>query len=295
MTIKGSAKSKSVLETVMQLIFLCCGLVAVLAVVAISVYMVIAGGPAIAEVGVGKFLLGVIWQPTAQDPQFGILPMILSSIVGTFGAILLGVPIGLLTAVFMSQVAPRGLVKIVRPAVELLAGIPSVVYGLIGMMIIVPMVGKIFNLASGATMFSAIIVLAIMILPTIISVSETSLDSVREELREASLALGATPIQTIFKVIIPAARSGIVSGVILGIGRAIGETMAIIMVCGNVANMPNLFKSVRFLTTGIASEMSYAGGLHREVLFSIGLVLFIFIMVINIVINRMFKKQKNDE
>ena len=295
MTIKGSAKSKSVLETVMQLIFLCCGLVAVLAVVAISVYMVIAGGPAIAEVGVGKFLLGVIWQPTAQDPQFGILPMILSSIVGTFGAILLGVPIGLLTAVFMSQVAPRGLVKIVRPAVELLAGIPSVVYGLIGMMIIVPMVGKIFNLASGATMFSAIIVLAIMILPTIISVSETSLDSVREELREASLALGATPIQTIFKVIIPAARSGIVTGVILGIGRAIGETMAIIMVCGNVANMPNLFKSVRFLTTGIASAMSYAGGLHREVLFSIGLVLFIFIMVINIVINRMFKKQKNDE
>ena len=295
MTIKGSAKSKSVLETVMQLIFLCCGLVAVLAVVAISVYMVIAGGPAIAEVGVGKFLLGVIWQPTAQDPQFGILPMILSSIVGTFGAILLGVPIGVLTAVFMSQVAPRGLVKIVRPAVELLAGIPSVVYGLIGMMIIVPMVGKIFNLASGATMFSAIIVLAIMILPTIISVSETSLDSVREELREASLALGATPIQTIFKVIIPAARSGIVTGVILGIGRAIGETMAIIMVCGNVANMPNLFKSVRFLTTGIASEMSYAGGLHREVLFSIGLVLFIFIMVINIVINRMFKKQKNDE
>ena len=295
MTIKGSAKSKSVLETVMQLIFLCCGLVAVLAVVAISVYMVIAGGPAIAEVGVGKFLLGVIWQPTAQDPQFGILPMILSSIVGTFGAILLGVPIGLLTAVFMSQVAPRGLVKMVRPALELLAGIPSVVYGLIGMMIIVPMVGKIFNLASGATMFSAIIVLAIMILPTIISVSETSLDSVREELREASLALGATPIQTIFKVIIPAARSGIVTGVILGIGRAIGETMAIIMVCGNVANMPNLFKSVRFLTTGIASEMSYAGGLHREVLFSIGLVLFIFIMVINIVINRMFKKQKNDE
>ena len=295
MTIKGSAKSKSVLETVMQLIFLCCGLVAVLAVVAISVYMVIAGGPAIAEVGVGKFLLGVIWQPTAQDPQFGILPMILSSIVGTFGAILLGVPIGLLTAVFMSQVAPRGLVKMVLPAVELLAGIPSVVYGLIGMMIIVPMVGKIFNLASGATMFSAIIVLAIMILPTMISVSETSLDSVREELREASLALGATPIQTIFKVIIPAARSGIVTGVILGIGRAIGETMAIIMVCGNVANMPNLFKSVRFLTTGIASEMSYAGGLHREVLFSIGLVLFIFIMVINIVINRMFKKQKNDE
>lgn len=295
MTIKGSAKSKSVLETVMQLIFLCCGLVAVLAVVAISVYMVIAGGPAIAEVGVGKFLLGVIWQPTAQDPQFGILPMILSSIVGTFGAILLGVPIGLLTAVFMSQVAPRGLVKIVRPAVELLAGIPSVVYGLIGMMIIVPTVGKIFNLASGATMLSAIIVLAIMILPTIISVSETSLDSVQEELKEASLALGATPIQTIFKVIIPAARSGIVTGVILGIGRAIGETMAIIMVCGNVANMPNLFKSVRFLTTGIASEMSYAGGLHREVLFSIGLVLFIFIMVINIVINRMFKKQKNDE
>lgn len=295
MTIQSSAKSKSVLETVMQLIFLCCGLVAVLAVVAISVYMVIAGGPAIAEVGVGKFLLGVVWQPTAQDPKFGILPMILSSIVGTFGAILLGVPIGLLTAVFMSQVAPRGLVKVVRPAVELLAGIPSVVYGLIGMMIIVPTVGKIFHLASGATMFSAIIVLAIMILPTIISVSETSLDSVREEMKEASLALGATPIQTIFKVIIPAARSGIVTGVILGIGRAIGETMAIIMVCGNVANMPNLFKSVRFLTTGIASEMSYAGGLHREVLFSIGLVLFIFIMVINIVINRMFKKQKSGE
>lgn len=295
MTIKGSAKSRSVLETVMQLIFLCCGLAAVLAVIAISVYMVIAGGPAIMKVGIGKFLFGVIWQPTAQGPQFGILPMILSSIVGTFGAILLGVPIGLLTAVFMSQVAPKGLVSIVRPAVELLAGIPSVVYGLIGMMVIVPAIGKIFDLASGATMLSAIIVLAIMILPTIISVSETALDSVREELREASLALGATPIQTIFKVIIPAARSGIVTGIILGVGRAIGETMAIIMVCGNVANMPNLFKSVRFLTTGIASEMSYAGGLHREVLFSIGLVLFIFIMVINIVINRMFKKQKRDE
>ena len=295
MTIKGSAKSRSVLETVMQLIFLCCGLAAVLAVIAISVYMVIAGGPAIMKVGIGKFLFGVIWQPTAQDPQFGILPMILSSIVGTFGAILLGVPIGLLTAVFMSQVAPKGLVSIVRPAVELLAGIPSVVYGLIGMMVIVPAIGKIFDLASGATMLSAIIVLAIMILPTIISVSETALDSVREELREASLALGATPIQTIFKVIIPAARSGIVTGIILGVGRAIGETMAIIMVCGNVANMPNLFKSVRFLTTGIASEMSYAGSLHREVLFSIGLVLFIFIMVINIVINRMFKKQKQDE
>lgn len=275
----------------MEILFLCCGLIAVLAVAAISVYMVISGGPAIAEIGVFKFLFGAVWKPTAQDPQFGILPMILSSIVGTFGAVLIGVPIGLLTAVFLSQIAHKKVAAVVRPAVELLAGIPSVVYGLIGIMVIVPLVADVFHLASGATLLSAILVLAVMILPTIVSVSETALNSVGAELREASLGLGATKIQTIFKVIIPAARSGIVTGIILGVGRAIGETMAIIMVSGNVPNLPNLFKGVRFLTTGIASEMGYAADLHREALFSVGLVLFVFIMVINIVINRLFKKQ----
>lgn len=291
-SIKSGGKSKSVYEKIMEIIFLCCGLVAVLAVAAISIYMVISGGPAVAKVGVFKFLFGVVWQPTAQDPQFGILPLILSSIVGTLGAILLGVPIGVLTAVFLSQVSHRRLAKIVRPAVELLAGIPSVVYGLIGIMVIVPAIADLFHLASGATMLAAIIVLAIMILPTIVSVSETALDAVPRELHEASLALGATKMQTVCKVILPAARSGVITGVILGVGRAIGETMAIIMVSGNVPNLPNLFKSVRFLTTGIAAEMGYASGLHRETLFSIGLVLFVFIMAINIIVNRMFQKKK---
>lgn len=289
-SLKIKSGSKSAIEKFMSVVFLICGLVAILSVVVISVYMIISGGPAIAKVGVFDFLFGTVWAPANADPKFGILPLILTSIIGTFGAILIGVPIGVLTAIFISQVANKKVANVVRPAVELLAGIPSVVYGLIGMIIIVPIVSKIFNLPSGANLFSAIIVLAIMILPTIISISETSLNAVPKEYAEASLAMGGSKIQTIFKVVLPAARSGIMTSIVLGIGRAMGETIAVIMVSGNVANMPNLFGSVRFLTTGIVSEMSYAADLHREVLFAIGLVLFVFIMVINIVLNYILKK-----
>lgn len=284
----------------MTYIFLFCGLVAVVTVVAITLYMVISGAPAIAKVGLKEFFFGTIWAPTATNPQFGILPIILTSIIGTFLSILIGVPIALMTAVFLAEIAHKKISNIVRPAVELLAGIPSVVFGLLGMILIVPFISKLetaffiddksHQFTGGATLLAGVLVLAIMILPTVISVSEASLKAVPIEYKEASLALGATKIQTIFKVLIPAARSGIVTSIVLGMGRAIGEAMAIIMVSGNVVNMPGLFKSVRFLTTGIVSEMSYASGLHRNVLFSIGLVLFIFILIINIIINITLKK-----
>ena len=280
-------------EKIMEYVFLLAAVISIVAVALICIFLFANGIPAMKKIGFAEFLTGTKWKP--GNNKFGIFPMILGSIYVTGGALIIGVPVGVLTSIFMARFCPEGLYKLLKPVVNLLAGIPSIVYGFFGLVVLVPFIREHFKNSNGQSILCASILLGIMILPTIISVSETSLDSVREELREASLALGATPIQTIFKVIIPAARSGIVTGVILGIGRAIGETMAIIMVCGNVANMPNLFKSVRFLTTGIASEMSYAGGLHREVLFSIGLVLFIFIMVINIVINRMFKKQKNDE
>ncbi len=288
-------KLKKITERLMNTIFFLCGMTAILSVVVITLYMVLSGLPAIREIGLADFLFGKVWKSTAKDPQFGILPFILTSLYGTGGAILLGVPVGLLTAVFLSKVAPRRVANVVRPAVELLAGIPSVVYGLIGMIVLVPAVAKTFRLANGTSLFAAILVLAIMILPSIISVSETALNAVPPEYEEASLALGATKIETIFKVSIPAARSGIAAGVVLGVGRAIGEAMAVMMVAGNVANMPELFKSVTFLTTAVSKEMSYASGLQRQALFSIALVLFLFIMVINVILGCILKKKGGDK
>ena len=276
----------------MNVVFLICGFIAIAFVLFISIYLIVSGIPAIREIGLVDFLFGTEWASTASEPKFGILPFILTSVYGTCGAILIGVPIGFMTAVFLSKVASPRLVSIVRPAVDLLAGIPSVVYGLIGMMVLVPAVRVAFNLPDGASLFCAIIVLAVMILPSIISVSETALNAVPKEYEDASLALGATHIETVFRVSVPAASSGIAAAVVLGIGRAIGEAMAIIMVAGNVANMPGLFESVRFLTTAVASEMAYSSGLQRQALFSIALVLFIFIMLINIALNTLLKRKK---
>lgn len=285
-------KVKHIIERVMNAVFFICGMVSIAAVLLITLYMIIAGFPAIKEVGLFDFLFGTVWQSTASDPKFGILPFIMTSIWGTIGAVIIGVPIGLFTAVFLAKMAPKKLAAIVHPAVELLAGIPSVVYGLIGMMVLVPAIMDLFDLKSGSCLLAAILVLAVMILPGIISVSETALKAVPKEYEEASLGLGATWTETVFKVSIPAAKSGIAAGVVLGVGRAVGEAMAVIMVAGNVANMPGLFKSVRFLTTAIASEMSYAadGSLQKNALFSIGLVLFIFIMIINAVLGFVLKK-----
>ena len=284
------------LEVFMNLLFFVCGLIAVVFVLFISIYLIVSGLPAIREIGLVDFLFGTEWASTAAEPKFGILPFILTSIYGTAGAIVLGVPVGFMTAVFLAKVAPPRLATLVRPAVDLLAGIPSVVYGLIGMMVLVPAVRVAFHLPDGASLFCAILVLAVMILPSIISVSETALKAVPKEYEEASLALGATHIETVFRVSVPAARSGIATAIVLGIGRAIGEAMAIIMVAGNVANMPGLLTPVRFLTTAIASEMSYAsvGSLHRNALFSIGLVLFLFIMLINVFLNVFIKRKKED-
>ncbi|MEG0777558.1 MAG: phosphate ABC transporter permease subunit PstC [Oscillospiraceae bacterium] len=288
-------KARNITEKVMSVIFFICGIVSVIAVVGISVYMIISGLPAIKEIGLREFLFGQVWKSTAAEPLFGILPFILSSIYATFGAILIGVPVGLMMAVFLSKIASPKLAAAVRPAVELLAGIPSVVYGLVGMIVLVPFVMNVFHVKSGTTLFAAIIVLAVMILPSIVSVSETALNAVPKKYEEASYALGATKIETIFKVSIPAARSGVAAGVVLGIGRAVGEAMAVMMVAGNVANMPKLFGSVRLLTTAISSEMSYAGGLQRQALFSIGLVLFVFIMIINVILNRLLKGGSKNE
>ena len=280
------------LEVFMNLLFFVCGLIAVVFVLFISIYLIVSGLPAIREIGLVDFLFGTEWASTAAEPKFGILPFILTSIYGTAGAIVLGVPVGFMTAVFLAKVAPPRLASLVRPAVDLLAGIPSVVYGLIGMMVLVPAVRVAFHLPDGASLFCAILVLAVMILPSIISVSETALKAVPKEYEEASLALGATHIETVFRVSVPAASSGIAASIVLGIGRAIGEAMAVIMVAGNVANMPGLFQSVRFLTTAVSSEMAYASGLQRQALFSIALFLFLFIMLINIVLNTLLKRKK---
>ena len=288
-------KEKHLIERVMNVLFFLCGITAIGCVTLITVYMVISGLPAIGKIGLIDFLFGTRWASTAADPAYGILPFILTSIYGTCGAILIGVPVGVLTAVFLSKVAPKKLAAAVGTAVELLAGIPSVVYGLLGMTLLVPAVAKVCGLASGACLLSAILVLALMILPNVVSTSVTALNAVPKEYEEASLALGATKIETYFKVSIPAARSGIVAGIVLGIGRAIGESMAVIMVAGNVANMPSLFQSVTFLTTAIAKEMSYAGGLQREALFSIALVLFLFIMLINALLNLFLKGGRHDD
>lgn len=286
-------KKKQLMEEIIHAVFLLLGLVTVGAVLLITVYLVISGIPAICEIGLGNFLFGKEWASTAAEPKYGILPFILTSIYGTAGAILLGVPIGFMTAVYLSKVASPVVKEVMQSAVSLLAGIPSVVYGLVGMLVLVPMVRKVFWVADGASLLAAIIVLAIMILPSIIKMSVTALDAVPKEYEDASLALGATPIETYFRVSVPAARSGIAAAVILGVGRAIGEAMAVMMVAGNAPNMPDsIFQSVRFLTTAVSSEMSYSSGLQRNALFSIALVLFLFIMLINATLNYFFKNKE---
>ena len=284
---------KDTLEFVMKAVFLICGLVAIGFVIVISIYLIVSGIPAIREVGLWNFLSGTDWHPNYKtDPAYGILPMILTSIYGTCGAILIGVPVGFLTAVFLSKMAPKKLRTVMESAVSLLAGIPSVVYGLVGMLVLVPGIRKLFHVPDGASLLAAIIVLAIMILPSIVKVSVNALDAVPKEYEDASLALGATPVETWFRVSAPAAKSGIAAAVVLGVGRAIGEAMAVMMVSGNAPNMPSLFESVRFLTTAVASEMSYASGLQRQALFSIALVLSLFIMLINAALNFFLKRKK---
>ena len=288
-------KRSQVLETVVHGVFLLLGLITVGCVLLISVYLIVSGIPAIRQIGLVPFLFGKTWASTAAEPSYGILPFILTSVYGTAGAIVLGVPLGFLTAVYLAKVAPPRLKTVLESAVSLLAGIPSVVYGLVGMLVLVPGIRKVIHLADGASLLAAIIVLAIMILPSIIKVSVTALEAVPPEYEDASLALGATPIETYFKVSVPAARSGIAAAVVLGVGRAIGEAMAVMMVSGNVPNMPTLFQSVRFLTTAVASEMSYSGGLQRQALFSIALVLFLFIMLINATLNFFLKRNKEGD
>ena len=280
------------LEAVVHGIFLLLGLVTVGCVLLITAYLVVSGIPAIREIGIGEFLFGKVWASTAAEPKFGILPFILTSVYGTAGAILLGVPIGFLTAVYLAKMAPKSIKEIMGQAVSMLAGIPSVVYGLVGMMVLVPGIRKLFHVPDGASLLAAIIVLAIMILPSIIKMSVTALEAVPREYEDASLALGATPEETWFRVSVPAAKSGIAAAVVLGVGRAIGEAMAVMMVAGNAANMPGLFQSVRFLTTAVASEMSYSSGLQRQALFSIALVLFLFIMLINAILNFFLKGER---
>lgn len=286
-------KKKQLLEEIIHGIFLILGLITVASVLLITVYLIISGIPAIFKIGPIKFLFGTVWASTAEVPQYGILPFILTSIYGTIGAILLGVPIGFMTAVYLSKMASKKVKGIVEAAVNLLAGIPSVVYGLVGMLVLVPGIRKVFQIPDGASLLAAIIVLAIMILPSIIKMSITALDAVPKEYEEASLALGATEIETYFKVSVPAAKSGIAAAVILGVGRSIGEAMAVMMVAGNVPNMPDsLFQSVRFLTTAVSSEMAYSSGLQQQALFSIALVLFVFIMLINAGLNFVLKREK---
>ena len=287
-------KKKKLFENVVHGIFLILGTITVGFVLVITIYLIVSGIPAIAEIGLFNFLFGQEWESTAAEPKFGILPFILSSVYGMGGAILIGVPIGFFTAVFLSKVANKKVKAVVGAAVNLLAGIPSVVYGLVGMLVLVPGIRILFNLPDGASLLASIIVLAVMILPSIIKMSMTALDAVPREYEEGSLALGATTTETYFKVSVPAAKSGIAAAVVLGVGRAIGETMAVIMVAGNVANMPTLFGSVRFLTTAVASEMSYSspGSLQRNALFSIALVLFLFIMLINATLNFLLKRDK---
>lgn len=285
---------KQLLETVIHGIFLILGLITVGCVLLITVYLILSGLPAIGKIGLSEFLLGKEWASTASEPSFGILPFILTSVYGTAGAILLGVPIGFLTAVYLAKLAPPTIKNVMTSAVGLLAGIPSVVYGLVGMMVLVPAIRSLFHIPDGASLLAAIIVLAIMILPSIINVSITALEAVPKEYEDASLALGATPVETYFKVSVPAAKSGIAAAVVLGVGRAIGEAMAVMMVSGNAPNLPSLFESVRFLTTAVASEMSYSSGLQQQALFSIALVLFLFIMLINATLNFMLKRRKED-
>lgn len=299
-----SKQTKKTIEKVASVIFTITAFFAVLAVFSISIYMIVSGTPAIFEVGLKEIIFGTVWMPNAAEPSYGILYVILTSIVGTFMAILIGVPIGIMTAIFLAETAPKPLAAIVRPAVELLAGIPSVVYGLLGILILNPIMYKLelalfkdspgHQFTGGSNLLSAVLVLAIMILPTVINISESAIRAVPAHYKNASLALGATRIQTIFKVILPAAKSGIVTAVVLGVGRAIGEAMAISLVAGNSSNIPLPFNSVRFLTTAVVAEMSYATDTHKRVLFTIGLILFLFIVLINLILNKVMKGgQKN--
>ncbi len=284
-------KSK-IAENIIHGIFLILGLVTVGSVLLITIYLIIAGIPAIGKIGIIKFMFGTKWAPTAAEPSYGILPFILTSVYGTAGAVAIGVPIGFMTAMYLAKFAPKRVRDITEAAVSLLAGIPSVVYGLVGMLVIVPGIRKIFNVPDGAGLLAAITVLSVMILPSVIKVSLNALEAVPQEYEDGSLALGATPVETYFKVSVPAAKSGIAAAAVLGVGRAVGEAMAVMMVAGNAANMPGIFQSVRFLTTAVASEMSYAGGLQRQALFSIALVLFFFIMLINAALNFFLKRDK---
>ena len=285
---------RNLLEDVVHGIFLLLGLVTVGCVLLITVYLVVSGIPAIRQIGLKEFLFGKEWASTAAEPKYGILPFILTSVYGTAGAIVLGVPVGFLTAVYLAKMAPKVVKEIMGQAVSMLAGIPSVVYGLVGMIVLVPGIRKTFHVPDGASLLAAIILLAVMILPSIIKMSVTALEAVPQEYEDASLALGATPEETWFRVSVPAAKSGIAAAVVLGVGRAIGEAMAVMMVAGNAANMPSLFQSVRFLTTAVASEMSYSSGLQRQALFSIALVLFLFIMLINAALNFFLKGDKRE-
>ncbi len=288
-------KGKELTEKIIHGVFLILGLVTVACVLLITVYLIIAGLPAIMKIGLRDFLFGKEWASTAAEPKYGILPFILTSIYGTAGAVVIGVPIGFFTAVYLAKFAPPKVKAVTESAVSLLAGIPSVVYGLVGMMVLVPGIRKLFGVPDGASLFAAIIVLAVMILPSIIKVSVTALEAVPKEYEDASLALGATPAETYFKVSVPAAKSGIAAAVVLGVGRAIGEAMAVMMVSGNAPNMPSLLESVRFLTTAVASEMSYSSGLQQQALFSIALVLFLFIMLVNAVLNYFLKGRGQDK
>lgn len=286
-------KKSQRIEKIIHGIFLLLGLIAIACVILITVYLIVSGIPAMVEIGFVDFIFGKKWASTAAEPAFGILPFILTSIYGTVGAIFVGVPIGFLAAVYLSKLASKRVKGVMQSAVNLLAAIPSVVYGLVGMLVLVPGIRNIFGVSDGASLLAAIVVLAIMILPTIIKMSITALDAVPKEYEDASLALGAAPMETYFRVSVPAAKSGIATAVVLGVGRAIGEAMAVIMVAGNAPNMPDsIFQSVRFLTTAVSSEMSYSSGLQRQALFSIALVLFIFIMVINGILNFLLKKEK---
>lgn len=289
---KKNKRIGKMLELVMHSIFLVLGLITVGCVLLITVYLVISGIPAIRRIGLVPFLFNKTWASTAATPSFGILPFILTSIYGTAGAILLGVPVGFFTAVYLAKMAKPSVRAIMQSAVSMLSGIPSVVYGLVGMLILVPGIRRLFNVPDGSSLLAAIIVLSIMILPSIIKVSVTALEAVPKEYEDASLALGATPVETYFRVSVPAAKSGIAAAVVLGVGRAIGEAMAVMMVSGNVPNMPSLFQSVRFLTTAVASEMSYSSGLQQQALFSIALVLFLLIMLINAALNFFLKREK---
>ncbi len=293
MSVKLKQSRKKAAESFLHMVFFMLGMVAVGCVLTISIYLIIAGIPAIHEIGIGKFLFGKEWASTAEVPQYGILPFLLTSVYGTAGAVAIGVPIGFFTAVYLAKMAPPKIKSLVEPAVGLLAGIPSVVYGLVGMLVLVPGIMKLFHIPDGAGLLASIIVLAVMILPSVIKVAVTALEAVPKEYEDASLALGATQTETYFRVSVPAAKSGIAAAVVLGVGRAIGEAMAVMMVAGNAPNMPSLFESVRFLTTAVASEMSYSSGLQRQALFSVALVLFLFIMLINAALNLLLKRSRS--